>query len=252
MDRWVRLAIGAGIVLVGWLFILWQNKFHVSPPLVFVCLGFLAAVALIYNLWRAGSAVAKVDDAEAIASWRRPVGPRIDLEREKKTLLKAIKESEFDHQMGKLSKADADRMVAVYRARAIEIIKALEKDTAGRSVREQIEAEVRARLEVEGKTKKKVDQDVVVAEGKKAKKQQKQADKAKAKSEAAGDGAADGAAAAAAETEAEAEAEAATAAEVATAPATAAAAGSEKTVEKSGGDAMVTQSESTPAKEATS
>ena len=239
MDRWVRLAIGAGIVLVGWLFILWQNKFHVSPPLVFVCLGYLAAVALVYNLWRAGSAAAKVDDAEAIASWRKPIGPRIDLEREKKMLLKAIKESEFDHQMGKLSQADADRMVAVYRARAIEIIKALEKDTTGQSVREQIEAEVRARLEVEGKTKKKVEFDVGVAENKKQKKQQKkqqkqQDRKAKPQTEAETE----------AEAEAEAEAEPAKLDKLDKAP--------EKMVEKSDGDAMVTQSESTPAKEATS
>ena len=169
MTRWVKLSIGAAFVVVGWLFIAWQNKFHISPPLVFVCLGYLAGVLLIYNLWRAGVAVAKADDAEARASWGRPIGPRIDLEREKKTLLKAIKESEFDHQMGKLSTEDASHMVAVYRARAIEIIKALEKDTAGLSVRDKIEREVRARLEVEGKTKKKVDAMVTKSESTPAK-----------------------------------------------------------------------------------
>ncbi len=191
MLRWVRLAIGAAIVLVGWLFIAWQNKFHITPPLVFVCLGFLAVVLMVYNLWRTGAAVAMIDDAESRASWAKPVGARTHLEREKKMLLKAIKEAEFDHQMGKLSKADADHMVAVYRARAIELIKALEKDSPGLSVRERIEREVRARLEVDGKTKKKAEADAAVAEGKtkkkadaaEGKKQKKNAAKTEAKTD---------------------------------------------------------------------
>ena len=139
---------------------------------------------MVYNLWRTGAAVAMVDDAEAAASWGRPIGPRTELEREKKTLLKAIKEAEFDHQMGKLSKADADHMMAVYRARAIELIKALEQ-TAGGSVREQIERELRARLEVDAKTLKKAEADAAVAEGKTKKKAdasvKKKADAAAAK-----------------------------------------------------------------------
>ena len=36
MQRWLRLAIGAAIVLIGWVFIAWQNKFHITPPLVFI------------------------------------------------------------------------------------------------------------------------------------------------------------------------------------------------------------------------
>lgn len=155
MRFWVRLAIGATMVLVGWVFIAWQNKFHISPPLVFVCLGYLAIVTLVYNLWRTGTAVAMVDDAEARASWTKPVGARVHLEREKKMLLKAIKEAEFDHEMGKLSKVDADEMIGLYRARAIEVIKELDRlgGTAG-TVREQIEREVKARLEVLARTTK--------------------------------------------------------------------------------------------------
>ncbi len=78
---------------------------------------------------------------------------RDELEREKRTLLKAIKEAEFDHGMGKLSKRDADEMIATYRARAIEVIKELERLEAGEAgtVRERIEREVKARLELDGK-----------------------------------------------------------------------------------------------------
>lgn len=150
MSRWLKLAIFAGIVIIGWVFVLWQNRFHVTPPIVFVCIGFLAVIACIYNLWRTGAAVAS--ENEELASWSLPIGKRAELEREKRTLLKAIKEAEFDQQMGKLSKADADHMVAVYRARAIELIKALEASTGEGSVRDQIERELRARLEVETKT----------------------------------------------------------------------------------------------------
>ena len=88
------------------------------------------------------------------ASWGRPVGARAELEREKRALLKAIKEAEFDHAMGKLSKRDADEMIATYRARAIEVIKELDRVDRiaagpGGSVRDQIEREVRARIELE-------------------------------------------------------------------------------------------------------
>ena len=174
MPRWVKPAIGAGIVLLGWVFIAWQNRFHVTPPLVFVCIGYLAVVLTIYNLWRVGAAVASTDDAAARASWGRPVGQRTQLEREKKTLLKAIKEAEFDLAMGKLSKVDADRMVGVYRARAIEIIKALEAHDDTGTVREKIEREVKARLEIEGKTRRKaeVDAEAKKQRGKQSKKKQ--------------------------------------------------------------------------------
>jgi hypothetical protein len=151
--RWVRLASGAGVVLVGWLLIVAINGFHVTPPVVFVCLGYLAVVAAIYNLFRTGaSAVAPEDPDDDDIDSTHPQGARLELEREKRSLLKAIKEAEFDHQMGKLSKRDADEMIGLYRARAIEVIKEL--DGVGGSVREQIQREVRARIELEDKAKK--------------------------------------------------------------------------------------------------
>ncbi len=165
--RWLRRGAIALIVLIGWAFIAWQNKLHVTAPLVFVCLGYFAVVLTIVNLWRTGAA-AMSPEHEGEAAWTRPIGARGELEKEKKTLLKAIKEAEFDLQMGKLSKADADAMILTYRARAIEVIKELERfeeldmknvDPAGRplakdSVRDQIAREVKARLEISGAAKK--------------------------------------------------------------------------------------------------
>jgi len=157
--RWVWRGSALAALLIGWLFIAWQNRFHISAPLVFVCLGYLAVVATVLNLWRTGAAAVASADSEADSTWAKPAGAVGELEREKRTLLKAIKEAEFDHEMGKLSKHDADDMVRTYRARAIEVIKELDRLGGGGGAvgtpREQIMREVRARLELEARSQKK-------------------------------------------------------------------------------------------------
>ena len=149
--RWVWRLVALGVLLVGWLFIAWQNHFHISAPMVIVCIAFFAVVATVYNLWHTGAAAVATDDGNDDSTWARPTGLAGELEREKRTLLKAIKEAEFDHEMGKLSKRDADEMIAHYRTRAIEVIKELDRLALGSAgnVRQQIMREVRARLEVE-------------------------------------------------------------------------------------------------------
>jgi hypothetical protein len=148
---WIAPAIAWGVLVVGWVFIFWQNNFHVTAPVVMVSLAYLAVVATVYNLFRTGAAaVARNEEDDGGASWGKPIGARGELEREKKTLLKAIKEAEFDQQMGKLSKADAEQMILTIRARAIEVIKEIEQLDAGAagSARDRIEREVKARLEI--------------------------------------------------------------------------------------------------------
>ena len=181
-PRWVWLAGASVLLVIGWVFILRTNGFHLTAPVVIVCLGYLAGVAAVYTLFRTGSAAATGgEDADDEASWGRPMGARGELEREKKALLKAIKEAEFDLQMDKLSKADAEAMIGSYRAQAIAVIRELDrKDSDDASVREQIEREVRARLEV-AKSKKPADADK--RSGKKGKKAQ--AEKAEKASDAA-------------------------------------------------------------------
>lgn len=155
--RWLRRGTALAILVLGWGFITWQNHFHITAPLVFVCLGYLAVVATIYNLWRTGAAVVDSTDDGVDSTWAKPAGALGELEREKRTLLKAIKEAEFDHQMGKLSQRDADEMIHGYRARAIEVIKQIDQlglGTAG-TVREQILREVRARVQLEARSPRK-------------------------------------------------------------------------------------------------
>lgn len=171
--RSVRRGVALAVLVIGWVFIAWQNHFHITAPLVFVCLGYLAVIATVYNLWRTGASVVDPSDEDTDSTWAQPVGALGELEREKRTLLKAIKEAEFDHQMGKLSQRDADEMIRSYRARAIEVIKEIDRlgaggAGAGGSVRDQILREVRARVELDAKAARKADARATKADPKRA------------------------------------------------------------------------------------
>jgi hypothetical protein len=156
--RWIWRGVAAGVLVLGWLFILWANKFHMTVPVVVMCLGYLAVIFTVGNLWRIGAAAVAPED-ESRDAWTRPIGPRGELEKEKKTLLKAIKEAEFDLAMGKLSKADAAELIGTYRARAIEVIKELDRLDAGAgdNPREAIKREVQARIALERASSSKKD-----------------------------------------------------------------------------------------------
>ena len=193
--RWVWRGTALGALLLGWIFIAWQNHFHVTAPLVFVCLAYLAVVATVYNLFRTGAAAVSTGDDEGDSTWAKQTGALGELEREKRTLLKAIKEAEFDHQMGKLSKHDVDEMIRVYRARAIEVIKEIDQLGAGTgsggTTREQIMREVRARIELDAKAHKKAEPAKVAAESAAADKRKgKDKDKKRGKGAAKADEAA--------------------------------------------------------------
>ena len=69
---------------------------------------------------------------------------RAALDREKTLVLRAIKELEFDHAMGKVSDADFDEMAGRLRARARPLLKQLDID--GAAYRDLIEQELTARL----------------------------------------------------------------------------------------------------------
>ncbi len=150
--RWVKRGIYAAVVIIGWVFISWSNRYRLAAPVVMLQLGWLAVVSAVYFLWHTGaSATAELDGADP---WWRPIGKIEELEREKRAMLKAIKEVEFDQQMGKQSVMDANEIIAVYRARAIEVIKAIDaaQATGPTTKRDEIEREIKARVEVMGKS----------------------------------------------------------------------------------------------------
>lgn len=146
--------IGGGLLLIGWVVILYANHWHLTAPVIFLMLGWLSVLATAWFLgrtaWAATAPESSLDDLD------RAGGQYEDLQAEKKTLLRALKEIEFDHQMGKMSDEDAAQLQRYYRSRAIEVLKAIDalEQGGGGSALERIEREVRARLALEGKTTK--------------------------------------------------------------------------------------------------
>lgn len=146
-------AMAALLLPPGWVFVLIQQRWHLTASAVMLMICWSTVVGIGYFAIRTALSAASADDDV----WFTVPGRRDDLEREKRSLLKAIKEIEFDHDTGKLSDADAKALTASYRARAIEVLKAIEAlDGAPKemSVREQILAEARARAALDKKGKK--------------------------------------------------------------------------------------------------
>ncbi len=85
------------------------------------------AAALVYALGQLYALVRALSQPDTVAV----VGAVADLSQaelreEKRRLLRAIKELEFDHGMGKLSLVDFEAVIATYRLRAIEVMRALD------------------------------------------------------------------------------------------------------------------------------
>jgi hypothetical protein len=91
----------------------------------------VAAAALVYALAQLYAVVRALAAPDRIAQVGRGAGAftQAELRDEKRRLLRAIKELEFDHGMGKLSQADFDAVISTYRLRAIEVMRALDGKT---------------------------------------------------------------------------------------------------------------------------
>ena len=150
----VPLSVVLGLIAAGWLGIFYANRWYFGAPVFFLWAGWLSVVLMVRYLWTAAvSAALDTDDGTSTEDFWKPIGRRDELELEKRSLLKAIKEIEFDHQMGKMSNDDANQLTSLYRRRAIEVIKALEESQhSGQelSIADRIEQEVKARLAVSG------------------------------------------------------------------------------------------------------
>jgi hypothetical protein len=144
--RLAVLAVAIAALIAGCAFILWHHQLRLTAAAVVLMLGWGAVLSSVYFLWRTADN-ADLDDQE---DWWRPAGRVEELGREKRSLLKAIKETEMDRDTGKLSAEDAADLIGRCRARAIEVIKAIEEAEGGAGdVRDRIEREVRARLAID-------------------------------------------------------------------------------------------------------
>src|SRR5215467_11119845 len=95
-----QLTIGAGVIVsLLVVAVLWLYRWQPTPGAVFLVLGGLSLLAVTYFLVNAASAdfSEHVEDTVAATDARRA-----DLEMEKRALLKAIKEAEFDRDLRKI------------------------------------------------------------------------------------------------------------------------------------------------------
>lgn len=128
--------IPPGLFLIGH-----ANRWHLTSPVIVLGLAWVALIGAGYTLVRAANAA-----VDPIADdWFVATGSRDELEREKRNLIRAIKDVEFDRDTGKVTAADADQQIAMYRARAIEVIKAIDASVAS-TPRERVLAELAARV----------------------------------------------------------------------------------------------------------
>ena len=144
--RAVVNGIGALVVVVGIVFIAMSYR-RPTVGTIFLALGWVSIVAFYFFAVQAARALFRGEDVLAFGSHSDL--QRGDLEREKKALLKAIKEVEFDKAMKKIDDADADAQIAVYRNRAMEVIRDLEVAAPKKYV-DEVEAELKKRLEKAG------------------------------------------------------------------------------------------------------
>jgi hypothetical protein len=103
-------------------------------PFILAALAGFALVIVLTALWQSMRLVllggAQVSGKAALAQTGGPHNPRADareaLMREKATLLQAIRDVRFEHDLGKISDADLERLDAQYRLRARAVLAELE------------------------------------------------------------------------------------------------------------------------------
>lgn len=117
----------AGLVLAGFLLVLAGAAAFGPVDDATIALAACGAV-LVYALRRLFALVRTLSRPDALAQVGRGAGQfsQAELRDEKKRLLRAIKELEFDFGMGKLSQQDYDAVIGTYRLRAIEVMRTLE------------------------------------------------------------------------------------------------------------------------------
>jgi signal transduction histidine kinase len=145
------LVVGGGLFLAGAVAVLQINRWHLTTPVLMLWIGWIGVLYTLRYLFGAAFSLASTEDK--LEDYDLSVVRRKELVAEKKSLLRAIKEIEFDRDLGKMSAEDAKEIMRFYRARAIEVIKEIDgQQDTDLSVEERVERDLKARLEVESKT----------------------------------------------------------------------------------------------------
>lgn len=124
-TRWMILAGAVGVVVIAAVTVGFDAEFGAGVIVLSV-----AAGALVLSLRRLFLVVISLGrgEAETLAMGRASgQGETSSAQRqEQRRVLKAIKELEFDHAMGKLSDADHESISTRYKLRAVELMRATE------------------------------------------------------------------------------------------------------------------------------
>lgn len=133
-TRWLAI-VGGGVVVLGVFLVVGASARPDEATLGLLLVG-LALVACLRTMHRIVGALAR-DDLEVAVESDADLGGISDreLREERRRLLRAINELRFDHEMGKLSKADYDSVRQGYELRALEVMRALE---GGRSLHPEL------------------------------------------------------------------------------------------------------------------
>ena len=125
LPRTAFLTVGLALVAFGLVLVVARAAGPVDEPTIALA---AAGAALVYALSRMYAVVRALARPDSLAQVGRGVGhfSQSELREEKRRLLRAIKELEFDHGMGKLSTADFEAVIGTYRVRAIEVMRALD------------------------------------------------------------------------------------------------------------------------------
>lgn len=125
---------------------------RLGPSAVFIGICAFLLAAAVGLLCQVARALLRepAEAAQSMTTGRR----KKELEREKQSLVKALKELDFDHQMGKVSEADWKEIGSLYRQRAVRVLRQLDAEVG--DYRALVEREVARRRGVEPVRRKSV------------------------------------------------------------------------------------------------
>jgi hypothetical protein len=121
--------------LIGATAAVWREPRFTRPEhLVLLSIGIVAAAIAAAAMHR--TLLPLVSPEQVVGDARRSSRHLLALEREKRLVLRSIKELEFDKAMGKVAEADFDEMVSRLRQRAVRLMQRIEAGETG--LRERI------------------------------------------------------------------------------------------------------------------
>lgn len=127
--------------LIGATAAVWREPRFTRPEhLILLSIGIVAAAFAALAMHR--TLLPLVMPERVIGDARRSTRQLVALEREKKLVLRSIKELEFDKAMGKVAEPDFDEMVGRLRQRAVGLMQRIDVGEAG--VRERIARDLAA------------------------------------------------------------------------------------------------------------